>query len=690
MIEPKPTPIFDRELSWLEFNSRVLAEGMNPSVPLLEQLKFVGIVSSNLDEFFMVRIPAAKNQPSASREIYQKAFDLTERQNQYFLQTLVPALEAQGIKRIAPQTLTHEQLGFVRNLFDKEMFSVLTPVAISEDRPLPNLSNLSLYLILLIKKLGDPVARFSVVEIPKNFSRMIGLPAESGFSFVLLEDVIALFTKELFRGCEILEKGLMRITREAEMSLNEEKDEDFAHVMAEALRQQHRNNVVRIEILGSKTMTDFFVRKLEVPSEAVYEVKGWFDLKTISQLAFHTGFEHLKDSPWPPVAVPDFENADDLWELLRKKDVLVIHPYDSFDGVKRFVAEAAEDPDVLAVKQTLYRASGDSSVVASLIKAAENGKRVTVLVELKARFDEEKNIQWARQLEDAGATVLYGVAGFKTHAKACLVIRREADGIRRYLHLSTGNYNEKTAQIYSDIGLFTSNESMANDVSALFNMITGYSEPIAFSKLVVAPYALRRTLKRLIHREILRSKEKPGLIIAKLNSLVDPDIIQSLYQASRAGVRIQLNVRGICCLVPGISGLSENIEVVSLIDRFLEHSRMVYFANGGEEEFYLSSADWMPRNFDRRIEVMFPVEDTFLKKDLIQLLHFYFKDNVKSWRLMPDGTYEKLMPPEGTPAFRTQEFLYQRAAAREKLLRANPPTQLKPQRPRHSSVKTSS
>ncbi len=676
---------FNREISWIEFNARVLAEAMDPSNPLLERLKFIGIVSSNFDEFFMVRIAGLEDADESSKLIREKALQLIARQDDYFLKVIVPELEAAGIVRIAPQALSDKQMDFVKNLFYRELLPVLTPIAITENNPAPVLVNQSLYMVA---SLADPGKqhnrRYAVIEIPKNLPRIISFPGEKKYSFMLLEDIVAVFSKELFIGYEILNQGLMRLTRAGELTFDEESDEDFALIMAQALRSRRQNEIIRLEISASKEMTEFLTKKLEVPAHAIYEVQGWFDLKSISQLAFHPGFEELKRPAWSPRPIPDFEKEESIWEVLKKKDVIVQHPYESFEVVNRFVSEAAKDPDVLAIKQTFYRAGHDSSIIAALETAAEKGKRVTALVELKARFDEEKNIQWARRLEVAGATVIYGLTGLKTHAKACLVVRREPDGIKRYMHLSTGNYNEKTAQIYSDIGFFTSNEDFANDMTGFFNMITGYSQPGAWSKIVVAPYGLRKRLKQLIAREAMRSSaSKPGLILAKMNSLIDPEIIEELYRASKAGVQIKLNVRGICCLRPGVKDMSENIEVTSIVDMFLEHSRMIYFANGGDDELYLSSADWMPRNLDRRVEIMFPVENKESKKEMIDALKLYFKDNQKSWRLTSQGEYQKIETTE--KKFRVQEYLCKKIAEQSPTEKASS-KELKPQKPRHSQV----
>jgi len=574
---------FDRELSALEFNGRVLAEGMDPSNPLLERLKFVGIVSGNMDEFFMVRVASLKASGEPLEPILKKAQELLEKRNEYFLKTMVPELEAGGFVRLRPESCNPQQLAFLDNYFHKEILPVLTPIAMGSDRALPVLANLRLHFVA---GLVDPRQRtgrqYAVVEIPpKIFPRMVFLPTEKWYPFVLIEDLIAAYAAELFPGYEIAEKGVMRLTRGAELTFDEEKDEDFMRIMTEALRERRTGDIVRLEVSAeepwSRALRDMFS---VAPGEVVVN-PSWIDLKTISQIALQPGFESLKRAAWEPRVVPEFDRADDLWELLRGKNVLVFHPYESFDAVTRLLDTAADDPDVLAIKQTLYRTDSDSPILRALERAAEKGKRVTAVIELKARFDEENNIEWARRLTIAGATVLYGVAGMKTHAKACLIVRRERDGIRRYIHLSTGNYNAKTARLYSDVGIFTTDDAIANDVSAFFNMITGYSQPATWAKIEVAPYGLRRRLLRMIRRETLRSSpDNPGLIRAKMNSLADADLIEALYQASNAGVRIELNVRGICRLRPGVKHLSENIRVVSIVDQFLEHSRIFHFHRG--------------------------------------------------------------------------------------------------------------
>ncbi len=682
--ETKKEKYFDRELSWIDFNARVLAEAMDTSNPLLERLKFTGIVSANFDEFFMVRVASLPDTSPVLQDVYAKSFALMERQREDFGKSLAPDMEKAGLVRIRPHALTERQLEYLKTLLHQELMPLLTPIAIRDENTLPSLVNMSIYCVF---QLTDPAVKdsrhYAVVEMPRNYARVIALASETGYAFILLEDVVALFAKELFPGYEILQHGFIRLTRAAELSLNEEKDEDFAKVMTEALRSRRRSYIVRLEVSAPEDMTEYLKEQLKLPDHKVYRTGAWIDLKSISQLSFQPIFENLKRPAWVPKPCQDFLENPDLWALLKERDVMVHHPYESFDAFLHFLNEAAKDPDVLAIKQTLYRAAEPSAVISCLERALENGKQVTVLVELKARFDEQRNIEWARRLVNAGATVLYGVAGLKTHAKACLVVRREVEGIKRYLHLSTGNYNEKTARLYTDIGLFTGNDALSGDVAAFFNVITGFSHPVGFSKIDIAPYTLRKKIERLILRESMRSqKERPGLIMAKMNSLVDPEVIDALYHASQAGVQIKLNVRGICRLKPGVKGLSENIEVVSIVDMFLEHSRIFYFSNDGDEEVYLSSADWMPRNFDRRLELLFPVEDKKIKKNLSDLLRLYFKENVKAWHLQPDGEWKK-NEGDKEKRFRIQDYLCKKAQqAAESAPRAVTVRELKPQKPK--------
>ncbi len=677
---------FDRELSALEFNARVLAEAMDPANPLFERLKFLGIVSGNLDEFFMVRVASLKASGADTSVVRARAQALLSQRNDYFLKTLAPELAAAGFVRLAPTSCSPDQLAFLRQYFDKELFPILTPIALTPERPLPALANLHLHVVVGLSDAKSPgKSRHAVIEIPpKIVPRMIFLPSEKWHPFVLVEDLVLAWAGELFPGYSVTEKGVMRLTRGAELSFDEEKDEDFMRVMTEALRERLTGDIVRMEVSADAPWAQALRQRLSLKEDDVTPNPGWIDLKAISHLAFQPGFENLKRPAWEPRAVPDFEREDDVWKLLKSKNVMALHPYESFDAVVRFMEAAADDPDVLAIKQTLYRTDSDSPVLHLLERAALKGKRVTALVELKARFDEENNIEWAKRLINAGATVLYGVAGLKTHAKVCLVIRREPEGIKRYAHLSTGNYNQKTARLYSDIGYFTSDDLLTGDVSGFFNMITGFSQPPTWAKIDVAPYGMRRRLLRMIRRETLKSAPgKPGLIRAKLNSLVDHDLIEALYQASNAGIKIDLNVRGLCALRPGVPRLSENIRVVSLVDMFLEHSRIFYFENGGEPELYLSSADWMPRNLDRRLELLFPVEDADNKKRLIDTLDLYFRDNTHAWALQADGSWQRLEAGKNKK-IRAQEILCERAETAEDIVRKAMPTDLKPQRPKES------
>ena len=684
---PVESRFFDRELSWLEFNRRVLAEAMDASNPLMERLEFIGIVSSNLDEFFMVRAGGWEDTRAAAKEIYDRAFQQISQRNDCFHGTLVPEMQAAGIMRLAAQALTDRQRDYLRNLFQKEIFPLLTPVAIRHEHPLPFFTNLGIYRFVELREpSGTQEPHYAVIEMPKTLSRLISIPAEQGFVFMLIEDVVALFLSEIFTGYAVLDQGIFRVTRATELTLDEEKDEDFADIMSEALRLRRMSAIVRLEVSAPARMEKFLANALGVAEHKIFRDQTWLGLRHVMQLALQPSFESLRRAEWTPRTVPEFEDAEDFWGMLREKDRIVYHPYESFDAVLRFLYEAARDPDVLAIKQTLYRTHSDSLVIRALESAAENGKQVTVLVELKARFDEERNIHWARRLENAGANVLYGIAGLKTHAKVCLVVRRELEGIRRYAHLGTGNYNEKTASMYSDLSFFTASEPLTSDLAQFFNIITGFSQPSGFSKIDIAPFGLRRKLTRLILREAMRStKAKPGLILAKMNSLVDTELIEALYRASAQGVQIKLNVRGICCLRPGVKGLSENIEVVSVVDMFLEHSRLFYFQNAGDDEVYASSADWMPRNLDRRVELLFPVEDRVCKAELIEILGLYFRDNVKAWRLEPAGGYRKKEAGSEKP-YRVQQFLCDKAAGHMTQAKTPAWRELRPQKPKSQQV----
>jgi len=685
----------NRELSWLEFNDRVLREGLAGDVPLLERLKFLSIVGSNLDEFFMIRVAGTKQQLSAG--VTRKDIGgLTPAEQLAAIRTRVARMvqdQYQGIRevltRLAPAGLRllsvsetdSAQKQFLASFFGAEVLPSLTPLAIEDLDPCPILPGLQLNLALILAGGEDAqpdgqqqdetaqagsahhnVEKIVVVPVPKGLPRFITMPSEKGLQMARLEDVIAAHAGSLFPGQTVLAGAVFRLTRDADVAVQEEDAEELMEAMEEAIRERSRRAVVRMEIPANadarikKWLMDFF----HVEADDVYEIDGPLDASAFMDLANRPGFDKLKFAPWPPQPARDLLDEPDIWQALQERDVLLVHPYESFDPVVRLVEQAAEDPNVLAIKQTLYRTSGDSPIVRALARAAENGKQVTVLVELKARFDEAKNVTWARSLEDAGCYVIYGIVGFKTHAKALLIIRREAHRIWRYLHLATGNYNDKTARLYSDVGLMTSDSDMAGDAAAFFNLLTGNSQPVGWKKFVIAPTGLRQRIVELIDREMQTSTpENPGLIMAKVNSLQDKGICQALYRASQAGVRVRLNVRGICCLRPGVKGVSENIEVISIVDRFLEHARIFYFRNGGHEEVYLSSADWMVRNLDRRLELMFPVAQKAPKARLVAMLGAYFADNVKARRMSSDGQYKNV--PKGRRPARAQEQLYQEA-----------------------------
>ncbi len=678
----KSTELYiNRELSWLEFNDRVLREGLNPELPLLERAKFLGIVSSNLDEFFMVRVAGLMQQRAAGvrrrdfsglspaaqlARISERAHTMAAEQSEG-ITAVLGLLEEHGLCVVSRERWTDGQRQHLGRHFAREVLPILTPLAIQELDSVPLLPGLQLYIAVLLRRgeKGEGKAegrRVAVVPVPTQFQRFVLLPTEEGTHFACLEDVIADNVDLVFPGCDILATTCFRITRDADVDLRDDDAGDLLHAIEEAVLARRRRAAVRLEITAGahrhlrKWLTDW----LAMRSDDIYEIDGMLDATALWQLSGLEGFDKLRSPDWPPQPPRDLIGWDDLWEAIQNHDVMLFHPYESFDPVVQLLERAANDPDVLAIKQTLYRTSGDSPIIRALEKAAQSGKEVTVLVELKARFDEARNVNWARRLEDAGCHVIYGIANYKTHSKALLVVRRESGRIRRYVHLATGNYNDKTARLYSDMGLLTCDRDMATDVASFFNLLTGYSETVGWSKLTIAPTGLRQRFIDLIGREVqVSTPDRPGLIIAKVNSLQDTEIIRALYRASQAGVKVQLNVRGICCLRPGIKGVSENIEVTSIIDRFLEHARIFYFRNGGHEEVYLGSADWMRRNLSRRLEILFPIIDRTLRRRAIDILETFLADNVKARRLRPDGTYEPVA--RAGPRLRAQEKLYQEA-----------------------------
>jgi polyphosphate kinase len=688
----------NRELSWLEFNARVLEEAQDRTLPLFERLKFLGIVASNLDEFFMVRVAGLKKQIQGGvaepREdgllpaeqlaaVATRAHALVAAQYRCFGEDLVPALAAVGNVILSPRDLDAAQAEALRARFRDEVFPALTPLAVDPGHPFPHLRNKSLNIAVLLRKekrgrrkdSSQPL--LAVVQVPAVLSRLVRVPTQSGVGHVLLSEVIRAHAGELFPGFAVRQSAVFRVTRNWDLSIDEEESEDLLSTVQEELRRRDRGAAVRLEV-GADAPDDLVAQlasALKLEAADVYRVAGPLQLQDLTALADADLRPELRAEPVVPVTPAAFLEDEPILETLSRGDVLLPPPYESFDPVVRFVAEAADDPQVLAIKQTLYRTSsrtsGDSPFVNALSRAAENGKQVTVLVEIKARFDEADNIAWARRLVESGVHVVYGVVGLKTHCKVALVVRREANGIRRFVHLGTGNYNPQTARVYTDLSLFSAKPALAEDASNLFNMLTGYAEPPRWQKLSVAPFELQARTIRLVEREAERARRgEPARIVAKLNALVDPEVIRALYQASCAGVEIDLLVRGVCCLRPGVPGVSERIRVTSVVDRFLEHSRVFAFGEGPGAEVFLSSADWMPRNFHRRVEVMFPVEDPVLRARVLdEVLGLALRDTVKAHRLERDGSYRRLA---GALQVRSQEALLEqarRAAAQPRAIR---------------------
>src|SRR5712691_2041728 len=618
----------NRELSWLEFNQRVLEEALDESISLLERVKFLAIFSANLDEFFMVRVARLKRRIEASDQesgpdgltpvqtlaaIWQRVHQLVEKQHECFLDDIQPRLAAEGIRLVRPTEITEEQARFLEDYFRRILFPVVTPLAIDPGHPFPHLTNRSLCLVASLQPTAPsrlPGTALSVVHIPTQVvPRFIALPTPSGqYAFMLLEDVIRLHLPRLYYGYEVLSCHAVRVTRDAEMQVPLGRSQDLLVSIEQGVRERRMGMAVRLQYdpnLPAEVLAKL-VDELELQPEDLYAGEGFTAFADLFQLYSAVDLPRLKDRPLFPVPVPAFENTPDVWSAIRGGDILVHHPYHSFKVVTRFVEEAADDPKVLAIKMTLYRMSPTSPIAQALTRAAETGKEVAVLVELQARFDEEANISWARALEEVGAHVVYGLIGYKTQCKACLVVRQEADGIRRYCHLATGNYNARTSGLYGDVGLFTCRESLGEDLTELFNMLTGYTRPRGFHHLLLAPSDLRGGLVERVRREAEHARAgRPARIIAKMNGLLDRRLIEELYEASQAGVSIDLIVRGMCALRPEVPGLSDNIRCISIVDRFLEHARIFYFHNDGHPEYFLSSSDWMQRSFERRIELMF-------------------------------------------------------------------------------------
>jgi len=686
-----PDHYLNRELSWLEFNARVLEEAADATNPWLERLKFLAIFSSNLDEFFEIRVAGLQQQVYAGVEpqdygadglapaeqlaaIERRVHELVTEQYRILGTDVLPGLAAGGVERVQFDDLSDAERRHVDALFRASIYPVLTPLAIDPGHPFPHVHNKSLNIALVVERQngGQPRRHFAVVQVPAVLDRVVVVSThgEGRVRFILLEDIIARHLRELFGGLRVVSHTVFRVTRNTDLTIQEEEAEDLLETIEESLRQRMRSDPVRLEISADadEVFTGLLTEAHDLEPRDVYRVAGPVDLTVLIALHRLDDLAALRDEPLVPRVSPPFAQGQDVFDVIRAHDVLVHLPYESFGCVVDFIERAADDPQVLAIKQTLYRTSA-SPIIAALARAAQNGKQVTALVELKARKDEQNNIAWARVLEQAGVHVVYGIVGLKTHCKAALVVRREADGIRRYVHLSTGNYNPATARSYTDLGLFTAHPDFGEDTTALFNLLTGYADGYKWKRLLVAPLGLRDEIVARIERERRHAQDgRPARIVVKMNALVEPSVIDALYGASQAGVTIELVIRGICCLRPGLPGVSENIRVTSIVDKFLEHSRIFYFENAGDPEVYLASADWMPRNFWRRIETVFPIEDAGIQARIVgDILQAVLADNVKARELLPDGTYRRRARADADPVIRSQLVLQHlaREAARE-------------------------
>jgi polyphosphate kinase len=691
-------PMLSRDLSWVEFNARVLHEAQNRHVPLLERLKFLGIVSSNFDEFFMIRIASLKASIRRGERIFDstgisplqlleetsaRVKEIVQAQYRCLKEEVLPGLAEEGIEIVPPKGWTQVERRYLENYFSEFIFPLVTPLRI-EDDAFPSVANLQIHCAFELEN-QEKSGLYALAQVPKNVGRFVPLPllddeSSTKIRFTLIEDLILSFAAKLFPSHSIKNSVVFKVTRDADSGVDEDRQADFLAAMEETLAGRHNSTPVRLSVSGrAQALVSHIQKGIELGELDTYRVSGPIDLAGFYELASledqhrgrKSGSSRLRDKPWPPVTLASAEGYS-IWDELDRGDRLVQVPYESFSIIQRFLDEAADDPSVLAIKMTLYRTSGDSPIVKALIRAARNRKQVAVVVELKARFDEERNITWASTLEQAGAIVTYGVAALKVHCKLAMVIRKTKDGaIRKYLHLSTGNYNDRTARQYSDLSIFTTNEDLLREASALFNMLTGYSTIQTLTSMSIAPFELKRRLLALIEREIQRSTaESPGLIEAKLNALADSEIIQALYAASKAGVAIRLNVRGACTLIAGLPGISETIEVRSVLGRYLEHSRIYHFRNGGNDEVFLASADWLPRNLDRRIELMFPVFDEKIKQECIQIFDIYFRDTEHGYAMLPDGSYEPVKPQNGEKSVYAQELLYKRMKRKSEVLEA--------------------
>ena len=685
----QPDNFTNRELSWLEFNQRILGEARDRKNPLFERMKFLSITASNLDEFFMVRIASLKDMVNARyqkkdiagmtaqeqlRALNEKMQAFCEKQYTTYNRALLPKLSEEGLEIISFSELSEKEMDFLEEYFHKNIYPVLTPMAIDSSRPFPLIQNKTLNIAALIKSRNKDKKEkkeydIATVQVPSVLPRVILLPQKDGpkrkCRVILLENVIEHYLDVLFLNHEIICSAPYRIMRNADLSIDEDDAEDLLKEIEKSLKMRQWGEVIKFEYEErmDKRLVKYLKKQFKVHSCDMYAFNGPLDLTFLMKCYGIEGFEDLKEAPYIPQKNKKLRADKNIFNQIRKGDVLLHHPYESFDPIVAFIKQAAEDENVLAIKQTLYCVSGHSPIIAALAQAAENGKQVTVLVELKARFDEENNINWARKLEKAGCHVIYGLVGLKTHCKIALVVRREADGIRRYVHLGTGNYNDSTAKLYTDTGMFTCRNAVGEDATAVFNMLSGYSEPANWNQLIVAPIWMKKRFLEMIARETQNAKEgKPARIIAKCNSLCDRKIILALYEASCAGVQIDLIVRGICCLVAGKPGVSENIRVRSIVGTFLEHARIFYFYNDGNEEVYMGSADWMPRNLDRRVEIVFPVEAPDLKEKAKHILDVQLRDTLKAHCLLEDGTYRKV-DRRGKEAVEAQKTFCEEAIA---------------------------
>lgn len=654
----KPEYFYNRELSWLKFNLRVLKEAMGKETPLLERLKFIAISASNLDEFFMVRVAGlwsnfdsgVEKRDASGMSVHEQLVAISQAAHEQVrtqtksLIALMAEMDAVKLHFRRVKDLSELGKDWLEEYYREVVFPVLTPMAVDASRPFPFLANKTLNLAVELIK-ADGEHSMGLIQVPSVLDRIVEVEPEGKRTFVFLEDIIASHCHDLFKGCHILDMVSFRVTRDSDLDLEEDDSVDLMKEVEESLRKRKRGAAVRLEIFktNNNRIKNFLEENLDVTEMEVYEINGPLDPTCFFKFIGMKGMWPWLYEPFVPQRPLELPDDSDLFAAIRENDILLHHPYESFDPVVKLVSDAADDPQVLAIKQTLYRVSGNSPIVAALARAAENGKQVTVLVELKARFDEENNILWARRLEKAGCHVIYGLVGLKTHAKIILIVRKEDNGIRRYLHLGTGNYNDSTAKLYTDLGLMTANDEFGSDASAFFNLLSGYSEPPVWNKLVMAPLGLREKIYALIDNEIAMVRAgREGHIIAKMNSLIDQPVIQKLYEASAAGVHIDLIVRGICGLRTGIEGISDNITVRSIVGRQLEHSRIFWFANGGEEQLYLSSADWMPRNLNDRVELFFPVETEEHIHRIKALLDLYLRDNVGAHMMQSNGTYRRV------------------------------------------------